>query len=129
MNELVTEEEFERIRVHYNFLSMWTHPSINSINFIEKNDVHGTGKFEDILKYDFHLTRLALLYIGNILCLYLNSFLKFSERQITEKKIVSIKNEDEFKDAIRNYSDSWNNKSIGEYKSPIGEELANVKRS
>lgn len=43
-----------------------------------------------------------------MLCLYLDSFLKFSERQITEKKIVSIKNKDEFKEAIRNYLELTN---------------------
>ena len=102
LNDLVTEDEFERIKVHYNFLSMWTHPSMNSISLIQ-NNIHGYGDLKKIRKYDFFLTRLALLYIGNIMCLYLNSFLKVSKRQIAEKKIISIKHKSEFEKAISDF--------------------------
>lgn len=102
LNNLIKEEEFERARVHYNFLSMWTHPSMNSIRFIEKN-VYGHGEFGDIKKYDFFLTRLALLYIGNLMCLYINSFLRFASRQVSESKIASIKDEKDFINSVRDY--------------------------
>jgi hypothetical protein len=91
LNDLITKEQFERARVHYNFLSMWTHPSINSIHLIQKN-IQGNENFEQIKKYDFILTRLALLYIGKIMCMYLNSFIKFTDRQLSEGKIKSLKN-------------------------------------
>lgn len=104
LNNLVTEEEYKRAMVHYNFLSMWVHPSINSIQFIQKN-VHGMGDFKEIKKYDFFLTRLALIYIGNIMCLFLNSFLKFSERQIIEKKIISIRHKSDFEKSINDFLD------------------------
>nr|MBI4156302.1 hypothetical protein [Candidatus Woesearchaeota archaeon] len=107
LNKLINEEEFERARVHYSFLSMWTHPSMNSIRLIEKN-IYGRGEFEDIKKYDFFLTRLALLYIGNTMCLYLNSFLKFARRQIFESKITSIKDEKDFINSVKAYLENTN---------------------
>lgn len=106
LNELISEKEFERARVHYNFLSTFIHPSANSFSFIHGNN-YGKGNFEDIKKYNVELYHLALLYIGNILCLYLNSFLKFSERQIKEGKIVKVKLKEDFAKAIsefQNYS-------------------------
>lgn len=69
-----------------------------------KKNIQGTGEFEEIRKYDFCLTRLALSYIGSIMCLYLNSFLKFVDRQISEGKIASIKDKDTFVDSIEQYS-------------------------
>ncbi|MEK6823983.1 MAG: DUF5677 domain-containing protein [Nanoarchaeota archaeon] len=104
LNELISEAEFERARVHYNFLSTFVHPSANSFDFIHGNN-YGRGGFEDIKKDNPDLYHLALLYIGNVLCLYLKAFLKFAERQIKEGKIIKVKFREDFDKAIIEFQD------------------------
>ena len=102
LNELISEKEFEIARVHYNFLSTFVHPSANSFSSIHGNN-YGHGNFKDIKKYNQELYHLGLLYLGNILCLYINSFLKFSERQIKEGKILKINFKEDFALAVKDF--------------------------
>ncbi len=105
LNNLVTEKDFEKMLVHYSFLSTWTHFSKQSIDIIEGN----TYRIEDYkqinTKYNFYLTRLSLLYIGNLLSMYLKLWIKFGKKQISEKKLKDLKFVEEFEDLINKFEE------------------------
>jgi len=73
LNKLITEKHKQKVIIHYNFLSLWSHP--NKIAFRNSN----SG--------DKYMDRLILLYIGNITKMFLTSFLEFLNRQEKEGKI------------------------------------------
>ena len=108
LNDLITEKDFERIKIHYNFLSNWTHPSYQSIKYINGNSLNTNNGYLDINEYNFDLTRISYLYIGNILILFLKSLLTFFERQIEEGKINEITNKEEIKEIISNFENNTN---------------------
>lgn len=87
LNKFIKKGHIQKINVHYNFLSSWVHPNKKKFDLLKNEYDYWNGK----KKRDFFLDHLALLYIGNLASLFLESFLIFCSRQIKEKKIIGIK--------------------------------------
>lgn len=94
LNNLITEKQKQRVIIHYNFLSLWSHPNKISFSETENNFDFRGNKTENP-----YMDRLVLLYIGHLAKMFMSSFLEFLKRQEKEKKI-SKPDESKLKEVI-----------------------------
>ena len=76
INEMVTQQEWDRIIVHYNFLSIFTHVCYKGIKEIEYERIcPNMDSFEKLRKFDHYLSELILLYTLRLIEYYLKVIL------------------------------------------------------
>jgi len=84
INNLVDKTKEDRIRVHYNFMSKYVHPSMASINiwlqFNESSYLNYPKIKSDIYR------ELILLYIGRLMYLYLKTYVKYYKNNDNQKE-------------------------------------------
>lgn len=77
INGMITKQEWDRIIVHYNFLSLFTHMCYECIKKIEEGYIKhpSIDSFDDIRKFDHYLSELIILYVLRFIEYYLKIIL------------------------------------------------------
>jgi hypothetical protein len=84
LNNLINKEQMEKIIVHYNFFSKYTHVSKDTIDI----ETHRRNKFNDLHQYDKTYRKLIYLYIAKFLFLYINFILLKFSSQIRQNELL-----------------------------------------
>ena len=68
LNNIYTEKEFNKVSIHYNFLSSFIHPNKKAMKIVEGNYINSFVKsIDEIYNYDHYVSELALLYVAFLL--------------------------------------------------------------
>jgi hypothetical protein len=90
INNLVDKTRADKIKVHYNFMSKYVHPSIDSIDiWLQFNE----SRIANYPKINSNIYReLILLYIGRLMYLYLNTYVKYYKNNENQKECKKYEN-------------------------------------
>jgi len=124
INDIISPREWDRIKVHYNFLSIFTHFTHKCVNMIEHVSKHFISSFDEIREFDHCLSELIILYILRLIEYYLkvvlhheNESWKLSDTERIESYLAEV--DREIHDFLFIFENAHPKKSRNYYKDPL----------
>lgn len=108
LNKLITEKEEKKIKVHYNFLSLFLHPNLQFINILTDENKNKTINFLENGYYNLHLTLLSFLYIGFLIKMYGCLLLDYFEQEKKMGRIKEVRNKQGFLESLNEFEKKYN---------------------